>query len=150
MADVNDDMKYSAAMNRSIFRRPITSLTAPAQHMANNAPRVGELTTKPCCHALRPNSVSMKPMAPEITLASKPKMNPPMATTSVCRSVGETQLNGLKRPKRVPLYEFRFEYMNNGLRRFNVVNMFQDPSCRHFSHGMYRVVNGGELRVQIT
>ena len=82
-AEVIDESKYKKATNISAFLLPIASLTPPANSIAIRAPNVGELTTKPCCQSFKLNSASIKPLAPAITLASKPNMNPPRETISV-------------------------------------------------------------------
>ena len=81
--EVIDESKYKKATNISAFLLPIASLTPPANSIAIRAPNVGELTTKPCCQSFKLNSASIKPLAPAITLASKPNMNPPRETISV-------------------------------------------------------------------
>lgn len=82
-AEPMDESRYKKATKIRAFRLPIASLIPPAKSMAIRAPNVGELTTKPCCQSLRLNSASIKPLAPAITLASKPNMNPPRETMSV-------------------------------------------------------------------
>ena len=82
-AEPTDESKYKKATSMSAFRLPIASLIPPANSIAMSAPRVGELTTNPCCQSFKPNSASIKPFAPAITLASKPKIKPPSETIKV-------------------------------------------------------------------
>ena len=91
VAESSAETVNSNAVSIRTFFRPKASLKKPASAFPPSAPQPRQLTAQPSFRSpLVPASVKyflMNGTAPEITVASKPKRNPPTATISATDTV---------------------------------------------------------------